>query len=171
MLCGEDARFDDARRRTGVLCGVTPPTLCSELKEDFLFIFGVVDPRSMLIELELGVLRSGFCASRCAPADEASLEVSRSLEYDWDCGRTGEEAGRGVAEAVSSDSRCKVEERFAPVMFVDVAGGSDGDAMSLECSVANVGKSLGSMMAISSRCCHSRVQWWCFKQQSLFAME
>ena len=39
-----------------------------------------------------------------------------------------------MAEAVSSDSRCKVSERFALVMFVD--GGNGGDAMSLEGSVA-----------------------------------
>lgn len=158
-LCGDDARFDEARRRTGNLGGVTPPTLsrlCNELKEDFLFIVGVVDPLSILNELELGVLRSDFCASRCALASETSLESSRILECDCDCGRTGEEAGSGVAEAVSSDSRCKVAERFAPVMFVD--GGSDGDSMPLECSDANLFRSLRSMMVVSSGCCHSRVQ-------------
>lgn len=165
MVCGEDARFDDARRRTGVFSGMTPPTLVSELKEDFLCMIGVMDdPLSMLIELELGVLRSGLCASRCALGDETSLEVSRSLECICNCVSSGEEAGRGVAEAVSSDRHCKVSERFAPVVFDD--GGNDGDAMSLECSAADVSRPLRSMMAGSSRCCHSRVQWRCFKQNN-----
>lgn len=162
-LCGEDARFDEARRRTGDLGGVTPPTFCSELKEYFLFIIGVVDPLSILNELELGVLRSDFWARRWALANEASLEFSSILECDCDCVRTGEEAGSGVAEAVSSDSRCKVAERFALVMFVD--GGSDGNSMSLECSDANLFRSLRSMVVVSSGCCHSSIQLWCFKQQ------
>lgn len=136
--------------------------LCSELKEDFLFIAGVVDPLSMLNELALGVLRSVLCASWCALGDEWSLEFSGSLECECDCLRTGEEAGRSVAEAVSSDSRCNLAERFAPVMFVD--GGSDGDAMPLERSVADLSKPLRSMVAVISGCCHCRVQWWCFRQ-------
>ena len=116
----------------------------------------------MLNELVLGVLRSVLCVSWCALGDEWSLEFSGSLERECDCLRTGEEAGRSVAEAVSSDSRCNLAERFAPAVFVD--GGSDGDAMPLECSVADLSKSLRSMVAVISSCCHSKVQRWCFKQ-------
>ena len=101
----------------------------------------------MLKELELGVRRSGLCCSRCELGDETSLESSRNLE----CDVMGEEAGRAVAEAVSSESLCKVAERFAPVLFVD--GGRVGDAMLLECSGAGISRSLLSIVAVSSRCC------------------
>ena len=105
----DGVKFDEVRRIAGDRGGVCPPALCSELSEGLLCIVGVVDRSLMVKELELGVLRRGLSRSCWGPCFDDNPSA--------DClsgGATGEDGGRAVAAAASSESRLESDESTVP---------------------------------------------------------
>lgn len=121
----EESRLDDVRRMVGDRGGVILPMPCRELTEDFLCRMGVLDRCGDPIEVELAVLRNGVEEGLCAPAGTALLLYA---ERDAGWRATGEESGNTVPDAVLSESRSRVAESDAPLLFVDLNEGREGVA-------------------------------------------
>lgn len=105
----DGVKFDEVRRIAGDRGGVCPPALCSELSDGRLCIVGVVDRSLMLKELELGVLRRGLfcsCGGPCVKDNPSAGCLSG--------GTTGEDGGRAIAAAASSESRLESDESTVP---------------------------------------------------------
>ena len=119
---------------------------CRGFTEVLLFRTGVLAPCTVPIEVELVVLLNGVGEGFCAPAGVAFLLVT---EGDTGCTTTREDSGNAVSDAVPSESRSRVAESDAPLLFVDLNGGGEGVADSVDDSgIASIPISLLSNKAL-----------------------